>query len=120
MKPELEKLCNLFIRNMEAVREAFRWEDSAVYPVCANIFCACGQEADAQRLKELRKWMEGQTRPFSKFRGKTRPILCCMLAVADSPENMMALAEAYHTRRRKRTGLHKERRVRAGEALQPG
>ncbi len=96
MKPELEKLCTSFIDSMEAVREAFRWDDRAVYPVCANILCAYGREVDAERLKECRKWMEGQTRLFSRFRGKIRPILCCMLAATENPENRMAMADEYH------------------------
>ncbi len=96
MKPELEKLCTAFIANMEAVKKAFRWNDSAVYPVCANILCACGYDADAERLKECRKWVEEQTGRFSRFRGKIRPILCCMLAVADKPEDRITLADEYH------------------------
>ncbi len=97
MKPELERLCGAFVANLAAVKEAFRWDDSAVYPVCANIFCICGYEADAEQLKDRRKWMEGQTGYFSRFRGKIRPILCSMLAVTDKPEDRLALAEDYHS-----------------------
>ena len=96
MKPELEKRCAEFIANRDAVREAFRREDSAVYAVCANIFCARGRMADAERLKACRKIIEGQTGFFSKFRGKTNPILCSMLALADDPDDRMALVNEYY------------------------
>ena len=52
MKPELEKLCQDFISNRDAVGKAFRWDNSALHTVCANIFCAHGETADTERLKE--------------------------------------------------------------------
>ena len=51
MKPELEKLCQEFISNRDAVKEAFRWENDALHAVCANIFCARGETVDTERLK---------------------------------------------------------------------
>ena len=96
MKPELEKLCTEFIANRDAVQKAFRWDNGAVYSLCANIFCACGRTADAERLKACRKIIEAQTGHFSKFRKKTRSILCCMLSLVDEPENRMALANDYY------------------------
>ncbi|MBR3504438.1 MAG: DUF4003 family protein [Clostridia bacterium] len=96
MKPELEKRCAEFIANRDTVQKAFRWDDGAIHSLCANIFCACGRMADAERLKACGKVIEGQTGLFSKFRGKTRPILCSMLALADDPEERMALANEYY------------------------
>ena len=52
MKPELEKLCMDYTANRETVKKAFRWDNSALYAVCANIFCANGHMADTDRLKE--------------------------------------------------------------------
>ena len=51
LKPELEKLCQEYITNRDAVKEAFRWENSALHSVCANLFCARGETADPERLK---------------------------------------------------------------------
>ena len=94
MKEELEKLCTAFIANRDTVQKAFRWDDSNMAAVCANIFCACGKTADEERLKECRKIVEAQTGHFSKFRKKTRSILCCMLALEDHPEERMERALA--------------------------
>lgn len=96
MKPELEKLCAEYIANREEVKNAFRWDSSEIYSVCANIFCACGRTADADTLKVCRRIIKNRTRPFSRFRGKVRPILSCMLSMADSPEDRMALANEYY------------------------
>ena len=68
MKPELEKLCADYIVNRDTVGKAFRWDSSDLYSVCANMFCACGQAADADRLKECREIIRKHTGLFSKFR----------------------------------------------------
>ena len=92
MKPELEKGCADYLANRGAVKKAFRFNDAAIWSVCANLFCACGHTADAEQLKACRRVLKKHTRPFSKFRGKVQPFLSCMLAVGDSPEERMALA----------------------------
>ena len=46
MKPELETLCTDFIANRDTVKNAFRWDNAAVYAICANLFCASGRTAD--------------------------------------------------------------------------
>ena len=97
MKEELEKLCTEYIANREAVKKAFRWDDSALYSVCANIFCACGKTADAGRLKECWQVIRTHTRPFSKFRSrKIRSVLSGLLDLGTDPESRMAQANDYY------------------------
>ena len=95
MRPELEKCCADYIANRDTVKKAFRFNDAAIWSVCASLFCACGHTADAERLKACRRVLKKHTRPFSKFRGKAQPFLSCMLAVGDSVEERMALANDY-------------------------
>ena len=102
MKPELEKLCTDYTVNREAVKKAFRWDNSAFYAVCANIFCANGHMADADRLKECRAVIKKNTGAFSKFRSKRiRSILAGMLALGENPESRMAQANDYYRLLRK-------------------
>ena len=97
MKPELEKLCADYIANRDAVQKAFRWDSGDLYSVCANLFCAAGQAADPDRLKECRKIIRSRTGLFSKFRGKkVRAILAAMLALGEKPEDRMDLANDYY------------------------
>ena len=96
MKPELERLCAAYIANRDEIRKAFRWEDNAVHSVCANVFCACGGKADADRLKACRKVIKKHTRPFSRFRGKVRTFLSCMLSLGNDPDERMTLANDYY------------------------
>ena len=96
MKPELEKLCADYIANRDTVGKAFRWDSSDLYTVCANVFCACGQAADVDRLKECREIIKKHTGLFSKFRSsKVRAILSSMLSLGEKPEERMALANEY-------------------------
>ena len=96
MKPELENLCQEFIFNRDAVKEAFRWENDALHAVCANIFCARGETADTERLKECRRIIRDNTGLLSKFRSKkVRSILAAMLSLEDKPEDRMAQANDY-------------------------
>lgn len=97
MKPELEKLCKEYISNRDAVKEAFRWENDALHAVCANIFCARGETADTERLKECLRIIRNSTGFLSKFRSKkVRSILAAMLSMEDKPENRMRQANDYY------------------------
>ena len=88
MKPELDKLCQEYISNRDAVKEAFRWGKSALHTVCANIFCARGNAADTERLKACRKIIKDSTGFRSKFRSKkVRSILAAMLSLQEKPED---------------------------------
>ena len=96
MKPELERLCREYIVNRDAVKSAFKWDNSALHTVCANIFCACGKTADTARLQECRKIIKDNTGFRSKFRsGKVRAVLAGMLSLEEKPEDRMALANDY-------------------------
>lgn len=95
MKTELEKLCSDYLANRETISKVFRWDNTAIHSACANIFCSCGRAADESTLKECRKAIKKHTRPFSKFRGKLRPVLSSMLAISDDPEARMTLANEY-------------------------
>ena len=97
MKPELEKLCQDYIANRDAVKNAFRWDNAALHSVCANIFCACGKAADTDRLKECRKIIRANTGFRSKLRSKkVRPMLASMLSLEEKPKDRMALANDYY------------------------
>ena len=97
MNQDLEKLCTDYIANREEVKKAFRWDDGALHSVCANIFCAFRQAADAARLKECRKVIQKHTALFSGFRDKkVRSVLASMLSLGEKPEERMALAWDYY------------------------
>ena len=96
LKPELEKLCQEFISNRDTVEKVFRWDNSALHTVCANIFCAHGETAEPERLEECRRIIRDSTGFLSKFRSrKVRSILAAMLCLQDKPEDRMTQANDY-------------------------
>ena len=93
MNPSLQKICEDFIVNRDAVQKAFKWDLSYVYPVCANIFCARGRIVNPEQLKESRKVIDENTGLLSNFRGNIRPILAAMLALSSDPASQMEQAK---------------------------
>lgn len=89
MKASLQSLCDRFIFNRDVVKSEFRMENSYLYPVCANLFCAAGVDADRQRLAHAKQLIKDQTGLFSNFRGNIRPAVSCMLALSERPEEKM-------------------------------
>ena len=92
MKPELQKLCEAFIANRDAVKQAFKAELDAVYPVCANIFLAHGKTADAEQLKACKAIIKSSTSFVNNFRGSMFAPSASLLSCAADPEAMMAQA----------------------------
>ena len=37
MRPELNEACTRFIENRDAFREAAKWDNRMLYPVCAGV-----------------------------------------------------------------------------------
>lgn len=94
MRPSLQTLCEAFIVNRDTIKRAFRLENSALYPVCANIFCARQRAAEEEQLKACRDILRSQTGIFSSFRGTLTLPISCLLAVSPQPEETMARALA--------------------------
>ena len=92
MKAELQNLCALFIENRDIAKQAFKWDSSAVYPLCANIFCARGMTADTEKLSQSKEIIKSQTGILSNFRGNLKPALAAMLAAGERPEEKMSQA----------------------------
>ena len=92
MKDSLRILCDQFAANRQTVKSVFKMENSAIYPVCANLFCARGRTADADALVRAREVIKAHTGVFSGFRGNIRPALASLLAMSDRPEELMTRA----------------------------
>lgn len=96
MKATLQKLCDEFISNRDAVAKAFKWDMSNIYPVCANIFSSHGRVTDVEQLKQCRKVIEDSVGILSNFRGSIKPVLAAMLALGDDPKAQMEQAKDYY------------------------
>ena len=90
MTGDLQRICERFIENRDRVKAAFKWDSSLIYPACANLFCAVGKEADADRLAACRQLIKEHTGIFSNFRGNVRPALICMLSMEEDAESKLS------------------------------
>lgn len=86
MNEDLQVLVTRFIENRDAIRAAFRMENSYIYPVCAQIFLLADRPVEAERLERCKALVKSGTGPFSNFRGNIRLPLLCMLASSDDPQ----------------------------------
>ncbi len=93
MRDSLQALCNQFIEARDVIRNTFKWENSFMPPVCANLFCAKGAVPDADRLRECRDLINRNTGIFSSFRGQIRVPLACMLSMEGDAEGKFSRAQ---------------------------
>jgi len=86
MRETLENRCRSFIESRDAIKSAFRMENSRLYPVCASIFSARGRVADAEALRRCNELLKDSTGIFSNFRGTVRLPVLSLLAVSADPQ----------------------------------
>ena len=92
MRDSLQARCEQFIENRDIVKKVFRMENSHIYPLCANIFCARGITAEEMRLRECQRILKDKTGVFSNFRGSIRTALISMMAADERPEEKLLRA----------------------------
>ena len=97
MRESLQRVCNQFVENRDAVKKTFKLESSYIYPVCANIFCSKGMVISRERLEEARSILRGKTGLFSNFRGTVQAPVVCMLAADSDMESRMERTMTYYS-----------------------
>ena len=88
MRDTLQRRCELYIQNRDTLRKTFKWDNSDMYALCANLFCARGKAADADELRRCNELLKRQTGLFSNFRGTARLVVVTMLAADDAPDDV--------------------------------
>ncbi len=89
MRESLSALCSDFIENRDVVKEAFPWDSTYLYPVCAEIFTSRHRKASKERLHACRDLLKEQTGVFSNFRSTAKIAMIAMLAVDGNPEGKL-------------------------------
>lgn len=89
MRTSLSRLCTDFIEDRDIIRSVFFWDTPTLYPVCAAVFTGSGTRADADRLKRCRDLLKEKTGLFSNFRSTVHPVMLCMMATDDDPEQRL-------------------------------
>ena len=93
MNGTVQARCELFIRNRDAVREAFPWDSGMMHACCANLYTMRGVQADPEKIKECKKLMNERMGIFSNFRSTARNILICMMDLSGDAAGLLARAD---------------------------
>ncbi len=90
--------CELFARNLEMMKESFKWEASQLYPLCANIYTTNGITLDPKRIKTSKEIIKENTSFFSNFRSTMTTIpLATLLSIEQNPmETFKELNNVYN------------------------
>lgn len=86
MKEYTNNITQDFIENRDIIKKAAKFENSYIYPVAANIFCAAGVKADADKLTECRKIIKKNAGFGSYLKGNVMTPFAAKLCVSDDPE----------------------------------
>lgn len=101
MKESLNNTIKLFIDNKEAFKEAFPFENSTLFPVCASSFMGCGRVASVEELKEMKKLLKSRVGVFSDFRSASELPIVAILATDSDPKERLERAIAFYDVMRK-------------------
>lgn len=99
MKESLVRLCDAFIAHRDAVRAAFRWDNSMLYPVAASIFCEQGigvADGESERLRDCRALLKEETGALHGFRGYAMTVTCAILAADGDPARRLSRSLALY------------------------
>ena len=86
MKENARQITMDFIENRDIIKKAIKFESSYIYPVAANIFCAAGVKADADRLAECKKIIKKNAGFASYLKGVVLTPFAAKLCASDDPE----------------------------------
>ena len=93
MKDTLRDLCERFMEARDMIKHTFKWENSYLPPVCANLFCARNIRPEEDKLRACRDLINRNTGIFSSFRGSVRVPLACMLSMEPDPAGKFQQAQ---------------------------
>lgn len=90
MNDIIKSACAEFISARDGMQAAFKLESAYIYPVCALLHMSAGKEADTELLKNCGALIKEKTGVFSSLRGVVRLPLISMMAVSESPEELLS------------------------------
>ncbi len=89
MNQKLDDICNKFIANRDALKNKYKFEHIAMYPIGACMFTDNGKQVDINRLKECEDILKRGLSLFSPFRGRIKFLVYIMLAIDEDPEKKL-------------------------------
>ena len=88
MREELQKRCDIFLKNREMVAEIFAWNNAHLHPVCAGILLD-KEGITKESIEKCKKMIQKNTNIFSELRGNAFPPIACHMACSENPEKLL-------------------------------
>ena len=101
MNNTVQARCDLFLRNRDAVHDAFPWDSGMMHVCCGNLYTMRGAEANTESIKECKRLMNERMGIFSNFRSTARNILICMMDLSGDAEGLLTRANDVYERLKK-------------------
>lgn len=96
MNTELQKKCELFIKNRDIIKNSFKWDGDLIALAGSSLFTSMGITIDTTKLKECDKILKKYFGSFSEFRGTARIPMICQMAIVKNPEQyLLKVKETY-------------------------
>lgn len=92
MEQKLYEICDRFIKNRDVFKEAFPWDGTILYPVCAMMYVDKDRTADKNSLLESKRSLKENTGVFSNFRAYTKLPMITSMSLSDSPKEAIKKA----------------------------
>lgn len=89
MRDSLQERCSLFVKNRNTIKSSFGWESAYIYPLCASIVTAKGEQANVTHMKNCLGLLKEKTGIFSNFRGTSKMATVTMLSLVELPEKQL-------------------------------
>lgn len=86
MNQELQKRCELFIANKEALAKKFKLEDAGIISACSMVYTEKNVSVDMEKLTQCKDMVKKSTSVFSCFQGEARLLFISKMALADHPK----------------------------------
>ena len=96
MEYSLQTICNEFIENRRILKNVFKSQPDAVYPMCANLYCAHNKPADEQKLLRCKQLVKEDSKKHKRFHGNMYALVSCILALSDNPEEKLRQSEEHY------------------------
>lgn len=82
----LKRKCELFVRNRDAMHQAFRWDSGSMMLAGSSFFVGEDREVDMDEIKACEEILKRKSGLFSSYRGNVKMPLLCKMAVAEDAE----------------------------------
>lgn len=88
MDIEIKNKLNRMAVYKDKFKDVFPWDNGVIKYIAAIIYSGMGEEIDIDRLNEMKKLINDNTKRFSAFRNSFQPLLAILLSFEKEPKEL--------------------------------